>query len=81
MEVRTCVARTGVVGVLKGAKPGRTVALRADMDARPIKEPEGLAGSAATLSGAYPSFGTSAVLLQFEFMGSSENRFIIRPAV
>ena len=42
MEVRTGIARTGVVGVLKGAKPGRTVALRADMDALPVKEPEGL---------------------------------------
>src|SRR3954447_10891812 len=29
MEVRTKVARTGVVGILKGGKPGRTVALRA----------------------------------------------------
>jgi amidohydrolase len=38
IEVRRGVAKTGVVGLLRGARRGKTVAFRADMDALPITE-------------------------------------------
>jgi amidohydrolase len=39
---RTGVGRTGVLGVVEGARPGPTLAIRADMDALPIHEETGL---------------------------------------
>ncbi|MDP2763557.1 MAG: amidohydrolase [Brevundimonas sp.] len=52
MEVRTGVGKTGVVGILRGARPGATVALRADMDALPVLEATGLP-FASTATGSY----------------------------
>lgn len=38
LEVETGVAKTGVLGLLKGGKPGVTIAMRADMDGLPVVE-------------------------------------------
>ena len=38
IEVRTGIAKTGVVGILKGSQPGPVIGLRADMDGLPVTE-------------------------------------------
>jgi len=41
-EVRTGVGQTGVVGIVRTGKPGRTILLRADMDGLPVHEESGV---------------------------------------
>jgi amidohydrolase len=42
-EVRTGIGQTGVVGILRAGRPGRTILLRADMDGLPVQEESGVA--------------------------------------
>ncbi len=54
-EVRTGIAGNGVVGVLRGGRPGdRVMALRADIDALPVKETSGLDFASTVVDNDYP---------------------------
>lgn len=54
-EVRTDIAGHGVVGVLRGGLPGdRVIALRADMDALPVKETSGVEFASTAVDESYP---------------------------
>ncbi|MBE3556889.1 MAG: amidohydrolase [Firmicutes bacterium] len=83
------VNRTGVVGRLIGAQPGRVIALRADMDALPVQEKTGLPfaseidgkmhacghdGHTATL------LGVAAALAPFRAQLNGEVRFLFQPS-
>jgi amidohydrolase len=59
IPVRTGIGGTGVVGLIEGARPGRTVLLRADMDALPILE-ESTAEYASTTPGVMHACGHDA---------------------
>jgi amidohydrolase len=48
LEVRTGIGKSGVVALVQGARPGRTVLYRADMDALPLAEETGFAFASKT---------------------------------
>ena len=89
IEVRCGVGGHGVVGLLKGARPGKTVALRADMDALPMKEETGLP-YASTVDGVMHACGhdthtamlLGAASVLSEMRGEIEGavKFIFQPA-
>lgn len=60
IEVKTKVGVTGVIGILKGGKPGPVVALRADMDGLPVEEKNDLA-YASKVKGIYNGVETSVM--------------------
>jgi amidohydrolase len=88
-EVVEGIGRTGVVGVIRGARgPGRTIGLRADMDALPIAETSGVAW-ASTVPGKMHACGhdghTAMLLGAARYLAETRNfagtlHFIFQPA-
>jgi amidohydrolase len=89
MEIRSGMAKTGVVGLLNGNSPGKTIALRADMDALPISEETG-ASYASQNEGVMHAcghdghmaclLGAATILSKLNREFSGRVRFIFQPA-
>ncbi len=89
LDVETGIARTGVVGILKGDLPGPVIALRADMDALPIIEKTGVE-YASKVSGKMHAcghdghmamlLGTAKILSQLRSQLKGTVKFIFQPA-
>jgi amidohydrolase len=88
-DVRTGIAGTGVLGLLRGGRKGKTVALRADMDALPILEETGVS-HASTNPGVMHACGhdghTAILLGAAEALASMRDeiagnvKFVFQPA-
>jgi amidohydrolase len=89
VEAKTGVAKTGVLGFVKSGKPGKTIALRADMDALPIKEATGLPFASknegkmhACGHDAHTAIGLGAAMILNELKDElrGEVRFLFQPS-
>jgi amidohydrolase len=89
LEVKTGLAGHGVLGVLKGARPGRVVAWRADMDALPITEKlklpwcsqvEGVMHACGHDFHVSIGLGAARLLSELKDKLAGEFRFIFQPA-
>lgn len=89
VEVRRGVAKTGVVGTIKGKNKGKVVALRGDMDALPILEATGLPFASKNAGkmhacghDAHTSIGLGAAMILSELKDelNGEVRFLFQPS-
>ena len=89
LEVRTGVGGTGVLGILRGQKPGRVVGLRADMDALPIEEmadvefrskAKGVMHACGHDTHVAMLLGTASLLAQHKNQLAGTVKFIFQPA-
>ena len=89
LSVKTGIGKTGVIAVLEGAKPGRTIGIRADMDALPIHEQTGLAFASKVAGKMHAcghdvhtviALGVAAVLAELRNELHGTIKFIFQPA-
>lgn len=89
-EVRTEVGQTGVVGLLRGGQPGKTLLLRADMDGLPLIEHDRGQPYRSTIEGAHHACGhdghVAILLMVAEILAGVRDRlagqitFVFQPA-
>ena len=89
LKVKTGIGTTGVLGLLEGSEPGRTIAIRADMDALPIQEDTGLPFASKNEGVMHAcghdghvamALGTARVLSEMRSELKGSVKFIMQPA-
>jgi amidohydrolase len=89
IQVTTGIAKTGVMGILETGRPGKTLLIRADMDALPIAEETGLAFASTHVDTMHAcghdgnmamALTTARILSQFKERLSGNIKFMFQPA-